>query len=309
MSFRSQSARPVREPGVERGELGAERVGVALVGGPSRPVGLGERPLHLGDDVAHQHRVEPHVRIERVRVVLVDGLPARLDREHVEQLHRRPVSLLRRLLDRRLEVPAEVEHEVGVEQLIDLLRGELEVVRLRAGGREVRDVHAVAAHPLGRVRERVEGGDDLLLLRGGVRDRRGHDRKRGRQPRPSATRAFARIRVVRAHNENESHSTRRRTVGELACGWATDTTTPPGTPRCRARTRRRLAVTAVVLALVTIAGIAVLWPRDDVRGEVEKLGLIKHVHEAKVVSVMQGAVPRHRGRDRTESSAPRSSSA
>ena len=79
--------------------------------------------------------------------------PPVFDREHVEQLHRRPVALLRRLLDRGLEVPAEVEHEIGVEQLVDLLRSELEVVRLRARGREVRHLHAVAAHPLGGVRK------------------------------------------------------------------------------------------------------------------------------------------------------------
>ena len=62
------------------------------------------------------------MRIEGFRVVLVHLLAAGLDREHVEQLHRRAVALLRRLLDRGLEVPAEVEHEVGVEQLVDLLR-------------------------------------------------------------------------------------------------------------------------------------------------------------------------------------------
>jgi uncharacterized membrane protein len=55
-----------------------------------------------------------------------------------------------------------------------------------------------------------------------------------------------------------------------------------------ARTRRWLAITAVVLALVTIGGVAVLWPRDDARGQVAKLGLVKHVHEAKVVSVTKG---------------------
>jgi len=52
--------------------------------------------------------------------------------------------------------------------------------------------------------------------------------------------------------------------------------------------RRRLATIAVALALVTIAGIVVLWPRGDVRGQVEKLGLVKHVHEAKVVHVGRG---------------------
>ncbi len=54
------------------------------------------------------------------------------------------------------------------------------------------------------------------------------------------------------------------------------------------RARRRLATIAVALALVTIAGIVVLWPRGDVRGQVEKLGLVKHVHEAKVVHVGRG---------------------
>jgi uncharacterized membrane protein len=55
------------------------------------------------------------------------------------------------------------------------------------------------------------------------------------------------------------------------------------------QTRRRLTITAVILLIVTVAGMAVLWPRGNVRGQVEKLGLIKHVHEAKVVGVTKGA--------------------
>jgi uncharacterized membrane protein len=54
------------------------------------------------------------------------------------------------------------------------------------------------------------------------------------------------------------------------------------------RARRRLTLTAVALGIVTLVGMVVLWPRDDVRGEVEKLGLVKHVHEAKVVDVRHG---------------------
>jgi uncharacterized membrane protein len=54
------------------------------------------------------------------------------------------------------------------------------------------------------------------------------------------------------------------------------------------RVRRRLTVVAVVLGVATIAGMAVLWPRHDVRGDVEKLGLIKHVHEAVVLRVVHG---------------------
>jgi uncharacterized membrane protein len=54
------------------------------------------------------------------------------------------------------------------------------------------------------------------------------------------------------------------------------------------RTRRRLTVVSLVLGLVTLGGMAVLWPRHDVRGQVEKLGLIKHVHEAVVVRVSRG---------------------
>jgi uncharacterized membrane protein len=54
------------------------------------------------------------------------------------------------------------------------------------------------------------------------------------------------------------------------------------------RARRRLSTIAVVLGFVTITGIVVLWPRGDVRGQVEKLGLVKHVHEAKVERVGRG---------------------
>ncbi|HXY94524.1 MAG TPA: YibE/F family protein [Acidimicrobiia bacterium] len=54
------------------------------------------------------------------------------------------------------------------------------------------------------------------------------------------------------------------------------------------RTRRRLTAVAVLLGLVTLAGMAILWPRHNVRGDVEKLGLIKHVHEAVVVRVTEG---------------------
>ena len=53
-------------------------------------------------------------------------------------------------------------------------------------------------------------------------------------------------------------------------------------------TRRRLAIAVVLLGMVTLAGMVVLWPRHDVRGEVDQLGLVKKIYEARVVSVARG---------------------
>ena len=54
------------------------------------------------------------------------------------------------------------------------------------------------------------------------------------------------------------------------------------------RYRSLLSVIAVCLALLTLVGVAVLWPRDDVRGDVTKLGLIRNVYEATVTRVETG---------------------
>ncbi|HEY7106065.1 MAG TPA: YibE/F family protein [Acidimicrobiia bacterium] len=52
--------------------------------------------------------------------------------------------------------------------------------------------------------------------------------------------------------------------------------------------RRRLALAALALAVATLAGIVVLWPQGSARGQVAKLGLVKHVHEARVERVARG---------------------
>ena len=60
---------------------------------------------------------------------------------------------------------AEVEHHVGVEDLVDLVGGELEVVGFGAGGGQVRDLDAVAADALDCVRDRI-GARDHRSTRG-----------------------------------------------------------------------------------------------------------------------------------------------
>ena len=66
------------------------------------------------------------------------------------------------------------------------------------------------------------------------------------------------------------------------------TITLPGMLRCRAGPGAGWPSPRWCSRSSRSRGVAVLWPRDDVRGQVEKLGLIKHVHEANVVSVMKG---------------------
>ena len=117
--------------------------------------------------------------------------------EPVEQVDRaaRPLS---RLLDRRLEAPAEVEDEVGVRDPLHVARGELEIVRLDARRSQVHDGHARTADLLRGERERIEGRDDvqgagLRPLRAAAareRDRggqRGHRRWNAEQPHGGAS--------------------------------------------------------------------------------------------------------------------------
>jgi len=62
--------------------------------------------------------------------------------------------------DRRLEAVADVEHDVGRLELRNRPRCELEVVRLGALRSQVLDAYVGTPDTLGRVRERIEGGDD-----------------------------------------------------------------------------------------------------------------------------------------------------
>jgi hypothetical protein len=70
------------------------------------------------------------------------------------------------LLDGRLESFADVEDDVGVDDLLHLARRQLEVVRLGAGRCQVRHLDGRAADILGRERERIEAGNDLGRARG-----------------------------------------------------------------------------------------------------------------------------------------------
>ena len=79
---------------------------------------------------------------------------------HLEHVERRPVPPVERILDRRLEAVADVEDEGSLLQAPDVARGQLEIVRLGPGRREIVDAHAASGHLLGRVRERVERRDD-----------------------------------------------------------------------------------------------------------------------------------------------------
>ena len=111
-----------------------------------------------------------------------------------EQGHGRAVALLGGLLDRGLEAVPEVEHDVGVEHLVDLVGVELEIVRLGARGREVGHVHAVAADALRGVRDGIEAGDNLTTrrLRVGA-SRAAHDHRDAAHAAPIAVRQLRTI--------------------------------------------------------------------------------------------------------------------
>ncbi len=139
-------------------------------------VRLHQREPHLPDDVAHEDRVEPHVRVERGGVAFGDLLVSGPDREPIEEAHRRAVTPLGGLLDRGLEAVAQVEHDRRVEDLVDLLRRELEIVRFGARRGEVRHRDPVAPDALRGVRHGVERTDDVHRRRGGTHRGDGHHR-------------------------------------------------------------------------------------------------------------------------------------
>ena len=70
------------------------------------------------------------------------------------------------VVERRLQ-SGEGEHEVGLADAGDVLRGELEVVRLGPGRGEVGDGDVLAAHSLGHELQRVGAHHDLRPRRGG----------------------------------------------------------------------------------------------------------------------------------------------
>jgi hypothetical protein len=108
------------------------------------------------DDPSEQDRVEPDVRIGLAHFVA--NTSAQVDaRERVDPLS---VGTRNGLLDCRLEAVREVEHHVRLLDPPDVARTELDVVRFRAGRREVLDVDLRSAELLGDEGERVEGRHD-----------------------------------------------------------------------------------------------------------------------------------------------------
>jgi hypothetical protein len=83
--------------------------------------------------------------------------------EPCEHVHLAPARLLHRLADRRLEPVAQIEDDRRVDDPADLARSELQIVRLRAGRRQVLDVEAWPADSLGGVGEGIEGRNDRVL--------------------------------------------------------------------------------------------------------------------------------------------------
>ena len=129
-------------------------------------------------DHTHEPRVaegvEPHVRVVAVPI----------DAGRVEEGERGAVRGPRRAFELWLEPVSHQEDEPGVLDRCDVVGRELEVVRLRAGGCQIRDVDARAADLLGGEGEGIEGGDDVVPARArrvtargeGGGDRAGHDR-------------------------------------------------------------------------------------------------------------------------------------
>jgi hypothetical protein len=183
------------ELAVQRLEVGAQPVGVGVVVVGVVRVGLGQPVGDGGGDRLEVGRVEPDVRVAGevavgvalvalllgvlflLGVLVVRVLVAVLALGLVEQLDQaRDVDgailgvLLDCLVDRRLE-PAQVHDEVGVGDLADLPRRQLEVVRLAAGLGQVVDGGVLARDLLGHERQRIEGrgdGETVAAARGGV---------------------------------------------------------------------------------------------------------------------------------------------
>ena len=121
----------------------------------SADAGSSERVRDLPDDRGVAHRIEPDVRIDRTLLPL-DALHELLAGQEVDGV----VPTLHRLLERGHEALAEVQNGVRVLNELDVARGELEVVRLCAGGRQVLDV-GVGRDLLRRIGDGIEGRDDV----------------------------------------------------------------------------------------------------------------------------------------------------
>ena len=142
---------PATELGVELLELAGETLGRLRL-----PELDADRTRHGG--VAN--RVEPHMRVANDLAVLVLPLLQILSGEQVE---RAAIALLHGGLEPGHESLPEIEHERRVVDRTDVARGQLEVVRLGACGREIPDGGTGDRDLLGSKRQRIEAGNDRLL--------------------------------------------------------------------------------------------------------------------------------------------------
>ena len=126
----------------------------------------------LAADACEEDRIEPHVRIGRQTCL---GIVCRVKRQPGEDVHSLAACLLDRLAHRRLEAMAEVEDDARVLDLCNLLRCQLQVVRLGSRRREVLDVEASA---LRSARPRRQGDR---------RRQRPSSAHRSRRPQPART--------------------------------------------------------------------------------------------------------------------------
>ena len=118
----------------------------------------------------------------------------------------------RRALAERLARPPagsrcrDVEDEVGLLHARDVARRQLDVVRLGAGRRQVRDRDAVAADPLRGEGERIEGRDDVEAPVVACR------RAAARRPERARSAANDENDSHLGADDNDSHRTLSRTV-------------------------------------------------------------------------------------------------
>jgi hypothetical protein len=104
------------------------------------------------------------VALEHLAVDLALGPgELRIDRQQVDGLeqvdHNRVVARATgRVFDLWLEVAPEEKHDIGIDDVLDLLRLELDVVRTLAGRRDADHLDEVTPDPAGGFLDRIEGG-------------------------------------------------------------------------------------------------------------------------------------------------------
>ena len=145
-----------------------------------------------------QHRIEPDVRVAVARAAAMPSSASSFV----------AVRAAERLLDRGLEAVREVEHEVGLLEARDVLRRQLEVVRLGARRREVRDRRR-GRRRSARPRRRADRSRRRRASRPSSAERAA---ARGERREHEAGRNAQNDSHLRAQDDNDSHHALSRTV-------------------------------------------------------------------------------------------------